>query len=158
MDTLKVITKNIIESLKGIPASKHAEFFSFQDYHGFSKSRLPDSLLEKVLASSGLAKEQVQIEIVGVSSDLSDEVHLHEESDAFVVVLGPNTNFPEPSKASSFLNNVWVPISEDQEIKIPKGTPHGFTVSDGGSLYFLSVQSPPIVDEHGEDDYVKIVQ
>jgi mannose-6-phosphate isomerase-like protein (cupin superfamily) len=155
-EKLRGISTDILDKLKKTPAEEHSRLLSFQDYHGFSKTRLPDDVLEEVLSGAGLTNEQLQVEIVGVNSDLTHEVHLHKESDAYVIVLGRGTNFEGPKNAKQFQGGKWIEVSENQEIQIPKGTPHGFTVEDGGVLYFLSLQLPPIVDEQGDDDYVPV--
>lgn len=155
---LRSMAKEILARLHDVPALDHAKIFQFQDYHGFSKTRLPDDFLNKVLALCGETKDNMQIEIVGVHADLTNEVHKHENSDAFVVVLGKHENFSEPFNAQTYKNNHWEFVSEGQEIEIPRGTPHGFTVAmNGGNLFFLSIQTPPIVDEHGTDDYIKVL-
>lgn len=155
---LRSMANEIVKRLHTIPALDHGKIFQFQDYHGFSKTRLPEDFLQKVLALHGETKENMQIEIVGVHADLTNEVHKHENSDAFVVILGLHTNFAEPFNAQAYKNNHWEFVTEGQEIEIPRGTPHGFTVAvNAGSLFFLSIQTPPIVDEHGTDDYVKVI-
>lgn len=156
-EKLRSISKDIIEQLKNIPATDHGKTFAFQDYHGFSKTRLPNNMLEPLLQKHAEKKENLQIEIVGVHADLTDEVHIHRKSDAFVVILGRTTNFAEPFSAQGYMKNEWQFVDEGQEIEIPRETPHGFTVSaNGGNLFFLSIQSPPIVGEDGTDDYTKV--
>lgn len=158
MSRLRAMAQEIVGRLHNIPALDHGKIFHFEDYHGFSKTRLPEDFYSKVLALHGETPENMQIEIVGVHADLTDEVHVHEKSDAFIIVLGLQTNFAKPFNAQAYIGGQWQFVEEGMEIEIPRGTPHGFTVAlNGGALFFLSIQSPPIVGEDGVDDYVKVI-
>lgn len=128
----------------------------FEDYHGFQKSRLPSSVLAKVLLSRGLTEADVQIEVVRADRDLTSEVHYHEAAAAYITILGAELGFENPQGGRYFLEHAWHLAIPGQEIPIEAGVPHGFTVDAGGRLYFLSVQSPPIVRENGHDDYFKV--
>lgn len=149
-DDLKLIANEILSVLirdKDIPKN-----LVFIDYHGFAKSYLPENLVSNLLKSFGYNAEQLQIEIVRVNSDLTDQIHYHQFSHAFICVLSQENNFPDPESAFAFKNNKWQAISENFQLLIPPNTPHGFTVSHSGQLYFLSVQTPPIVN-NSFDDY-----
>ena len=131
------------------------------EYHGFGKARLPDDLLREVLTPHGLTPDEVQVEVVKVERDLSDEVHYHARSVAYVVALGSEDHFSDPPlRGRAFVNGRWQRFEKGDELTIPPGTPHGFTVwgtgGGRGTLYFLSVQSPPIVGPREEDDYHRI--
>ncbi|MDB5189176.1 MAG: hypothetical protein JWL82_133 [Parcubacteria group bacterium] len=124
------------------------------DYHGFSKVRLPEDVVEAVTQMHGKHSTDVQAELVAVHTDLSHEIHLHRNSCAYNVVLGKRDGFPNAKGAKVFLRDRWLDIRAGDQVEIPHGTTHGFTVKPGGLLYFLSVQTPPIVSTEGEDDYV----
>lgn len=128
--------------------------FELVDYHGFGKARFPEALLTEVLTPHKLTAEEVQIEVVKVEKDLTSEVHYHEETTAYCVVLGRNEHFPSPYRAKAFLG-IWITLVEGDVLSIPIGEPHGFTVGEDGHLYFLSVQSPPILRGDGHEDYIR---
>ncbi len=106
----------------------------------------------KLLKPFGYEPNQLQIEIVQVNQDLSDQVHYHQFSHAFIYVLSNENNFPDPINALAYTNDQWESISKHYHSLISPNTPHGFTVKQNGLLYFLSVQTPPIVHD-GFDDY-----
>lgn len=120
------------------------------DYHGFAKVRIPGDSFPQTSAIVEIGPNQVQAEIVRVDKDLSHEIHYHKRASAYVIVLGDWEGIPEPKNAKMFVNGEWKDIGKGFERFIPSGTPHGFTVN-GGILYFLSVQSPPILNESGDD-------
>ncbi len=109
-----------------------------------------------VLAPYGLSENEVQVEVVRVTTDLANELHYHQKAHAHVIVMGSAENVDEPVRAQGYIEGVWSPVVSSQVIDIPPGTKHGFTVGEQGVLWFLSVQSPPIVDDSGQDDYHKL--
>lgn len=124
----------------------------FVDYHGFQKSRFSEDLLNEMLRPFHCTADDVQVEFIHVTSDLTDEVHYHEGSIAFVYVLGATEGFAEPQDAIAYKDGAWIAMKQGEWWMIPPKTVHGFSVLPGGELYFLSVQTPPIV--HGtSDDY-----
>ena len=130
----------------------------FSGYHGFGKIRFADELLRQWCSSLELNPEQYQVELIQVDGDLTAEKHHHENSDAFVVVLGLLHHFPLPSEHFvQLVAGCWVPAHAETEIEIPAGTVHGFTILPGyiGVGYFLSIQTPPIVSVGGADDYIR---
>lgn len=125
------------------------------DYHGFLKSRLPEEFLASVLDPFNLTADDVQIEVVEVTKDLSHEVHYHEAAYAYCVGMGEKYHVAPPQKAKAFLNDHWFSFNDGDSVEIPQRVKHGFTIEEGGILNFLSVQAPPIVG-HGHDDYVRV--
>lgn len=156
LKTLQQIAESILDTLRNATPEEAAKLLEMVDYHGFLKSRLPAEFLENILAPYNLTPEEVQIEIVKVDKDLTSEVHYHEGSFAYCVCLGEAYHTEAPRSASAFLNDRWSPVKEGDVVAIPAGTPHGFTVEEGGVLFFLSVQAPPIVN-HGKDDYHRVI-
>jgi hypothetical protein len=123
------------------------------DYHGHGKARMHGFFLRPILRPYQASETSVQIEIVSVDTDLRHEVHKHHIAHAIVTALGEPEGFPDAVLAHSYAAGVWHEIYTGDQIDIPPGTPHGFTTSPGGVLWFLSVQSPPIVGHDGNDDY-----
>ncbi len=128
---------------------------TWKNYHGFLKSRLPDVKFRLLAHELGFDAEKCQAEIVEVTKDLSKEIHLHRNSRAYCVVLGEKDGFADPLYASVFLGDEWKPVRVGDIVDIPPSTTHGFTIDKGGRLFFLSLQTPPIEHEGG-DDYERI--
>jgi mannose-6-phosphate isomerase-like protein (cupin superfamily) len=153
--TLKNISDDIIAILRELPADAISEMISMIDYHGFWKTRLPDTFLRSILSPHGLSSDDVQIEIVKVDTDLTREVHFHAHAHAMIYALGQREGLANASRALAYRHNTWQDIQSGEEVDIPPGTPHGFSVKPEGELWFLSVQAPPIVGE-GSDDYHQV--
>ena len=120
----------------------------FRDYRGFGKSRT-------ALYTYDGNHPDIECEVVKVNSNLTDQIHLHKDACAYIRIIGEAEGFENPRNASYFLGTTWMPAKFNDALLIPPQTPHGFSVSPGGILYFVSVQSPPIVGEHHED-YIKV--
>ncbi len=136
------------------PGMRNLDWLPYANYHGFEKWSLEADALEPLVAPYDFNVDLCQAEIIRVKKDLSNELHHHNQSDAAVIVLGPEWDFEPPRNASVFLMGLWRPLSVGATVLIRAGEIHGFRVEAGGILYFLSVQIPPIVGDHG-DDYVK---
>lgn len=149
---LRHIAQSIISLFTNDKTNELQKNLTFIDYHGFAKSRLPENVIAEVLKPFSYSSEQLQIEIVRVNNDLTDQVHYHQFSHAFICVLSKENNFHAPINALAYKNDKWVEIDKNYQDFIYPNTPHGFTVSKNGLLYFLSVQTPPIV-HNGFDDY-----
>ena len=156
LEQLKHVADAVRAKLRAMSEDKVRETLVMADYHGFAKARFPESFLAEVVKPHNLKPQDVQLEVVHVGCDLTNEIHLHREATAIAVCLGPEEHFPAPKFAQGFLTDHWFDVSVGDVVDIPAGTPHGFTVSEGGTLTFLSVQSPPIVREDGHDDYVRL--
>jgi len=128
------------------------------EYHGFQKCSFKDiPAIYSLLRDTGYDTRSLQIEVIKVERDQSNEIHFHKHSDAFVVVLDHGLGFRDPCNARAYINGAWKEVLPQDAIPIPRGTRHGFTVDNGGVLWFLSVQSPPITDFMGtRDDYVRV--
>lgn len=150
--TLKKISDEIVAVFRRLPPEAVSNMIEMIDYHGFWKTRLPDTFLHSILAPHGLSSDEVQIEIVKVDTDLTREVHFHAHAHAMIYALGRSEGLANASRAVAYRHNTWQGIQSGEEVDIPPGTPHGFSVEPEGELWFLSVQAPPIVGE-GSDDY-----
>lgn len=153
--TLKKISDEIIATFRKLPPEAVSDMISMIDYHGFWKTRLPDTFVRSILAPHGLTSDDVQIEIVKVDTDLTAEVHFHAHAHAMIYALGQGEGLRNASGAVAYRHNTWQGIQSGEEVDIPPGTPHGFSVEPDGELWFLSVQAPPIVGE-GNDDYHQV--
>lgn len=153
--TLKRISDDIVAIFRTLHPRAVSEMISMIDYHGFWKTRLPDNFLRSILEPHGLNADDVQIEIVKVDTDLTREVHFHAHAHAMIYALGKSEGLQDASRALAYRHNTWREIASGEEVDIPPGTPHGFSVEPQGELWFLSVQAPPIVGE-GHDDYHQV--
>ncbi|MCI0620011.1 hypothetical protein L0Y40_03230 [Candidatus Wolfebacteria bacterium] len=152
---LKEIAESTLEKIKNTPKENLSKILNMTDYHGFLKSRLPESFLGNILSPFKLTPEDVQIEVVEVNTDLAHEVHYHQHAFAYCVIMGSDYNIIDARHAKAYLQGNWFPVSAGNVLEIPPGTHHGFTIDPGGTLTFLSVQAPPIVGG-GHDDYHRI--
>lgn len=153
LSTLEQLAQVTLRQLRANPHFTHD--LVYRDYHGFAKATLPDGLMRLTTSLYGVDPSCVQAEIVLAVKDLSDEIHMHEESTTYCRILGQGESFPKPKSAKIFRTDSWTPLSEGQTYIIPPKTPHGFSVSPGGVLYFFSLQTPPIQGD-GKDDYVAV--
>lgn len=153
-EVLQKITEEILDLFRSDPDFKSK--IPLKDYHGFEKGRIPSGVLYDIASKYNVTPEELQAELVKVTQDLSDEIHSHHNSRAYCILLGEREGLEAPREGFAFLVNKWSSVSAGETIDIPPETAHGFTVKPGGVLYFLSVQTPPIEDEHGHDDYERI--
>lgn len=153
---LKQIIDAVRARLRAAPRDEVHNLLQMNDYHGFSKARFPESFVKEIVMSLGFHPQDIQMEIVHVGHDLTHEIHLHRDATAVAYCLGPAEGFSTPNLAQAFISDHWFDVHEGDVLEIPAGTPHGFTVGETGSLYFLSVQSPPIVRADGHDDYFRL--
>ncbi len=143
----KEISKELTLSeklLEGIPAENLQDWLeekkeTFRDertVEGFEVVQLGDVNPEK------------EISLVKIKVDGMYPQHIHKNSDAvFIIISG---------KGLLLTGNDTLEIKAGDKIEIPRGMPHGFKLSGGEELEFLSVQSPPIKNsETGEEDFHK---
>ncbi len=125
-------------------------------YHEHWKFRFPTEFLAQFDVLKDVDLTKIQAELVLVNNDLPGKIHYHEDSDAFVICLGVAEHLSDPRQALALnRGRYWESVRAGDGIEIPKLTIHGFTTHQGGVLYFLSLQSPPISGE-GYDDFVPI--
>jgi len=128
--------------------------FEFVDFHGLRKCSLPASLVEPIRRWFGFSAGELQIEIAGVLTDSTHEVHTHERTEAHVTCIGEDLGLPNPRDGYAFLRDRWLPVKLGDVLKIPVNVAHGFTVDPGGGLFVLRLESPPSVSPHGQEDYI----
>ncbi len=157
---LEVIARDVVESIWLFSASEIDPHMT--KYHDFEKFRLPEDFLRGIIAErqyaglDGLTPDMIQLEIAKVTGDLRHQVHRHLRSNAVVIILGGLNPFPLALNARMYYGTGWFSIGSQEVIRIHAGIFHGFTVGKGGILYFLSVQSPPLMKEGEYDDYEKL--
>lgn len=143
------------QRLLALPRAEVEKMFVMQHYHGFRKARFPDGFLQEVAQPHNLAPEDIQLEVVLVEKDLTEEIHRHHFSIARIICLGAAEGFTDAKLAEGCLDLRWFPVESGEAVTVPAGVWHGFTVKESGTLWFLSVQSPSIVSADGKDDYEK---
>lgn len=149
---LENITIKIVQQLN--QNKQDITSYVFQNYHDFEKYLVPEDMYFQLTRSLGYPSKQLQVEIVKVDKDLTNQVHYHKHADAYIYILGSNQGFPNAAQAFRYKDTHWQQIHSDQKFIIPHGEPHGFTVTTNGILYFLSIQTPPISSEEYDDYYL----
>lgn len=152
MSVLRTAAEEIRDVLRTRNAVEIRAYVSLmRDYHGFDKVGLSDSLIN-VPSLRDVPPDKVQVELVRVNRDLSDKIHHHDNSDAYVIGLGPQEHLVEARYGIVYKVNYWTPFRTGDRVAIPKGMSHGFSLRNHvGILYFLSIQSPPISGEDHDD-------
>lgn len=129
------------------------------EYHNFWKARLPVHWYEGILLDLGLDTKDVLVEIAKVKGDHAKDLHYHKISHAICIVLGPQTGFPEVSMGRVVRNADTYIAEENLECYFPTECRHTFhggvstEDNDDGSLYFISIQSPPLLSKENDDFY-----
>ena len=154
---LQALATDIASFLRSLKPGEVRAALQFRDYHEFEKALLPRRWLDVFLAAYGYSAMDVQVEVVLVTRDLSHQIHYHNKASEYCIVLGEAEGFEKPRAARCYLYGIWRSLSAGSRISIPKKCHHEFTADpyDHGTLAFLSVQSPPLESEHG-DDYHRI--
>lgn len=80
----------------------------------------------------------VAADMVEIAPRSASEVHRHNRSETVIYVLA--------GEARALVGESWCEVRAGDRLLIGKGVFHGFVTGDR-SLQFLSVQSPPILDE-----------
>lgn len=113
-------------SLKG---KVHRVFSGFEIYDDIDGGVKADREVSLVLAKEG-----------------SYPQHVHKNSDAFFVIVDGEAVFLSGENRFD--------ARAGGRIKIPRGTPHGFEIKEGGVFKFVSIQNPPIKDHcTGDEDF-----
>lgn len=128
----------------------------FAKYHDFGKAALTPIWLEHLLDRHHQSRNDIQIDVISVHGDLSNQIHYHSEAFAYLVILGTGEGAPDPIQAQVFIQNEWHPIAPGKVIVLPPGTRHGFRTLPAHEFWFLSLQAPPIVRPSGDDYHLAI--
>jgi len=150
---LKRVSSEVVVKLRSLLKEEVAQMLTMSEYHGFRKCPLSKKFIGEIIRFHDFDIDNIQLEIVHVDRDLRHEIHLHKKANAVAVCLDTADGFPGPRLARMFFHDRWLEVHAGDVIEIPARTPHGFTVSTGGRLFFLSAQSPPIVGIDESDDY-----
>jgi quercetin dioxygenase-like cupin family protein len=83
-------------------------------------------------------ESQVAADMVSIAPHSASEVHRHNRSETVIFILA--------GEGRALVGNEWLDVRKGDRVLIGKGVFHGFATA-GSALEFLSVQSPPILDE-----------
>ena len=83
-------------------------------------------------------ESQVAADMVTIAAHSTSEVHRHNRSETVIYILA--------GEGRALVGEQWYDVHSGDRVLIGKGVFHGFATA-GSALEFLSVQSPPILDE-----------
>ena len=83
-------------------------------------------------------ESQVAADLVTIAAHNASEVHRHNRSETVIYILA--------GEGRALVGDEWFDVVAGDRVLIGKGVFHGFATA-GSALEFLSVQSPPILDE-----------
>jgi mannose-6-phosphate isomerase-like protein (cupin superfamily) len=99
----------------------------------------------------GRPDKDVEVSLVRLMDKGQYPQHVHHKSDAYFIIVSGTAVLLSGTERSA--------VSPGDRVDIPRGKPHGFELAEGHALEFISIQSPPIKDEHsGEEDFHLISQ
>lgn len=131
----------------------------YEEYHNFWKCRLPLSWYQEVLELLHLSEDDLLVEVARIKGNHAKDLHYHKISHAICIILGLNTGFNSvPYDSAVQINSEFINAYEDLECYFPVGCHHTFygsvnDKSDSGDLYFISIQSPPLLTKDNDDFY-----
>lgn len=134
----------------------HMSELDYTYYHNFSKTRLPFYWYEDLLKMLDLTTDDVLVEIAKVEGNHTNDLHYHKISHALCIILGPQTGFNDCYFGEIVKDNKVIRSYEELECYFPSFCKHTFNApfSDTtGALYFLSIQSPPLLTRTRDDFY-----
>lgn len=151
---LEELGRNTLQHFRCLTREQFERMLRFETYHGFQKSRLPDEYLTKLLVAYNISPHNLQIEIVEVTSGRR-EIHYHETTHAVCLIMGSQEHVADPVAAQAYLGDGWFGVSAGSVLWIPRLLHHGFVVDSAkrGTLWFLSLQTPPLNDGRDHDDF-----
>lgn len=90
--------------------------------------------------------DAVEVSLVRISKEGPHPQHVHNYSDAHLIITSGRAIFLSGSNRSE--------VKVGDRIDVPREMSHGFEIPAGSHIEFVSLQSPPIKDEHtGEEDF-----
>lgn len=95
--------------------------------------------VQQVTRSTAL-ESQVAADLVRIAAHSTSEVHRHNHAETVILILS--------GAGRARVGDAWFDVQAGDRVLIGRGEYHGF-VTDEQALEFLSVQSPPILDEAG---------
>jgi hypothetical protein len=131
----------------------------YEEYHNFWKCRLPITWYYEILGLLNLDKQDLLVEVARIKGNHAKDLHYHKISHAICIILGETTGFLKTPWDSAIQIDTEIKTAhENMECYFPTGCKHTFygSTSDTaktGDLYFLSIQSPPLLTEDNDDFY-----
>lgn len=101
---------------------------------------------EIVDSIDGKIDDDVEVSLVRFTKIGPQPQHIHEFSDAHLIITSGRAIFLSDANRAE--------MTKGDRIDVPRGMAHGFEIPVGSHVEFVSLQSPPIKDEHtGEVDF-----
>jgi mannose-6-phosphate isomerase-like protein (cupin superfamily) len=101
---------------------------------------------EIINSIDGRQDDDVEVSLVRISKEGPHPQHIHYNSDAHLVITSGRAIFLSGTTRTE--------MKTGDRIDVPREMPHGFEIPVGSHIVFVSLQSPPIKDEHtGEEDF-----
>lgn len=126
--------------------------FDYTEYHNFWKCRFHKDRYQDILNLYNRTDNDVLVEIVRVKGDHTKDLHYHKISHAFCIILGKEVGLKSPDGFVQIEDTI-IKAKENDDYYFPTNCKHTF---HGGhnDLYFLSVQSPPLLSKDNDDFYI----
>jgi len=161
MQTVAYYLLNLFQNTKtnGGDVIKLIEGVGYEEYHNFWKCRLPVDWYSDVMDTLNLGTHDLLVEVARVKGNHAKDLHYHKISHAICIVLGSKTGFNVTPYDSAVQIKEHIEFAyEDLECYFPPKCKHTFygsihDESDEGDLYFISIQSPPLLTEENYDFY-----
>ena len=141
------------ESWEGSTPKLALEGIGYDEYHNFAKVRIPFNWYEDLLDLLDTNESEVLVEVARVKGLHFDDLHYHKISHAICVILGEETGFNSPDGGLVQIGSKSYVAREGMECYFPTGCHHTFHGGMSRDLYFISVQSPPLLTEDNDDFY-----
>jgi hypothetical protein len=160
VETLHQIRDAVLGYIRKMSFKEFHESLDLKEYHGFGKADFNGDWVEEILARHGLGREEIQVDIIYLWTDLTDQIHQHHKSRAEIYVLGEREHLPNPMTAEAYLKGRWHRVFAGNTLGVSPSEPHGFRIpgvvrkelsAANDKLYFLSLQNPPIVTAEYDD-------
>ena len=129
------------------------ENIGYDEYHNFAKVRIPFWWYQDIMQALDLDTSEVLVEVARVKGSHTEDLHYHKMSHAICVILGDETGFKNGGVGLIQLGNQTYNAIEGKECYFPVGIPHTFHGGSSSDLYFISVQSPPLLTKENDDFY-----
>lgn len=135
---------NVYEAWHGIPIETIESWLSQENLATRNKRTFQG--FEIIDSLDGRPDKNVEVSLVRIMEQGQYPQHVHNNSDAYFIIVN--------GRAVLLSGKERREISQGERVDIPRGKPHGFELAEGEPFEFISIQSPPIKDEHsGEEDF-----
>lgn len=149
---LKEISDSVLEKMNA--AKNWQQFVDMSTAHIYrewwTRIRVKSELLEPWRENGFLDIDKMAVEVIIVNehTDMTSEIHEHNDAHAYVTILGPNEGFEETDGEYFFGSEEAKLAKSGMVLDIPSGTVHGFSAPRDRKLAFLSVQSSYIDEDY----------